>query len=77
MLFKSSNNVLSKISIFINDNGFEKIFFYNYKCIIDFNENFVNIDNYIVYGEKLIVNKLEDSIIEIFGKIERIEKSEE
>ena len=44
---------------------------YNYKDIIDFSENLVNVNNYIISGEKLVINKLEDSIIEIFGQIKK------
>ena len=48
----------------------------NPKDIIDFSDNLVNVNNYIISGEKLVINKLEDSIIEIFGQIKKIEKKE-
>lgn len=75
LLFRNSN-LLFKISIFVNDEGLNKIIIYNYKDIIDFSDNFVNVNNYIISGEKLVINKLEDSIIEIFGQIKKIEKKE-
>lgn len=75
LLFRNSN-LLFKISIFVNDEGLNKIIIYNYKDIIDFSDKFVNVNNYIISGEKLVINKLEDSIIEIFGQIKKIEKKE-
>lgn len=75
LLFRNSN-LLFKISIFVNDEGLNKIIIYNYKDIIDFCDKFVNVNNYIISGEKLVINKLEDSIIEIFGQIKKIEKKE-
>lgn len=75
LLFRNSN-LLFKISIFVNDEGLNKIIIYNYKDIIDFGDNLVNVNNYIISGEKLVINKLEDSIIEIFGQIKKIEKKE-
>lgn len=75
LLFRNSN-LLFKISIFVNDEGLNKIIIYNYKDIIDFSDNLVNVNNYIISGEKLVINKLEDSIIEIFGQIKKIEKKE-
>lgn len=77
LLFKTNNNSYSKISIFTNSSGFYKIIFYNYTNIIEFNEDFINIDNFIFKGKELSINKLEDCIIEIFGKIMSIEKKEE
>ena len=67
----------SKISIFVTSNNFYKIIFFNYKEIIDFNDESINIDNIIFKGKSLSINKLEDSTIEIFGKIKSIETKKE
>lgn len=77
VLFKTNNDFFSKISIFINLNGIYKIIFFNYKKIIEFNEDFIIVDNFIFNGNKLSINKLEDCIVEIFGEIKTIEKKEE
>ena len=47
LLFRNSN-LLFKISIFVNDEGLNKIIIYNYKDIIDFSDNLVNVNNYII-----------------------------
>ena len=76
IVFKINDYWASKISVFINNDGFCKIIFYNYFNLIDFNQKLINIDNCLIYGDNLILNKLEDSIIEISGKIKAIEKKE-
>ena len=72
VIYKTNKNSNSKISIFISEDILNKIIYFNYNRINGFNDNYIDIDNFIIKGDRLSISKLEDNIIEIFGNIEEI-----
>ncbi len=44
----------------------------NYQKLIDITNNCIKFDNYIIEGEALKIESLNQFVIEIYGKIEKI-----
>lgn len=61
----------AKKSLKIIDNN--KAIVNNYNALYDFDNKKIIIDNYIIYGKNLVIKKIDEISVEIYGEMEKIE----
>ena len=67
-------NNYSKVTLFINNkNKIYKLIYIRYIQIFKYDDSEIIIDNKKIIGDKMIIEKMEDEIIEVVGEITKIE----
>lgn len=67
------NKLIPEYSIFtIKMYNGKHLIIENYKQLIDIESNFIKVDNYLLKGENLKINSLNQFMIEIYGTIKEI-----
>ncbi len=67
------NKLIPEYSIFtIKMHNGKHLIIENYKQLIDIEDNVIKVDNYLLKGENLKINSLNQFMIEIYGTIKEI-----
>lgn len=67
-------NNYSKVTLFVNnENKIYKLIYIQYIRIFKYDGSEIIIDNIKIMGDKMIIEKMEDEIIEVVGEITKIE----
>lgn len=67
------NKLIPEYSIFtIKMYNGKHLIIENYKQLIDIEDNVIKVDNYLLKGENLKINSLNQFMIEIYGTIKEI-----